>query len=147
MVNSMRANLDHDIFRKKAESRRLDILVRWFLHRQKKPVPDQLPVGYSAVSTQPEWRSSKDALRQSMGCSSENSSEYRYVEKPLTKEQQRQKFNFDEKHKALNSGLDIFIGQCQRHGKTPYKVYASSRKHHCLACKSEIFNRRKEMAV
>lgn len=145
MVNSMRANIDHDIFRKKAESRRLDILVRWFLHRQKKPVPDQLPTGYSGLSTQPEWKSSKDALRQTMGCSSENSAQYAYVEKPLTKEQQRKKFNFDEKYKALNQGLEFFVGKCIHHGESAFKVYSSSHKHHCIACREETYRKRNEM--
>lgn len=43
----MRSNVDHDICRKKEESRRLDIQVRWFLRKQKKSQPEQIPSGQS----------------------------------------------------------------------------------------------------
>ena len=69
------------------------------------------------------------------------------IEKPLTTEQQRQKYNFDEKHKALDADLDTFTGKCLKHGETLFKVYKSNKKHHCIACKAEIIQRRKELAA
>ena len=94
----MHINLDHDILRKKTESRRLDIQVRWFLRKQKKQCPDQLPAGYSALndkSKQNEWTSSQHAMRQTMTSSvSKKRPVLKTIEKPLTAEQQRQKYNF-----------------------------------------------------
>lgn len=57
-------NLDHDIFRKRSESRRLDIQVRWFLRKQKKQCPDQVPFGYSELAKRKE--SNRDTLRNIM---------------------------------------------------------------------------------
>ena len=151
MVNSMHINLDHDILRKKTESRRLDIQVRWFLRKQKKQCPDQLPAGYSALndkSKQNEWTSSQHAMRQTMTTSvSKKRPVLITIEKPLTAEQQRQKYNFDEKHKALKADLDTFTGKCLKHGETLFKVYKSNQKHHCIECKAEIFKRKKELAA
>ena len=69
------------------------------------------------------------------------------IEKPLTVEQQRQKYNFDEKHKALDADLDTFTGKCLKHGESLFKVYKSNQKHHCIECKAEIFKRKKELAA
>lgn len=147
----MHINSSHDILRKKAESRRLDIQVRWFLRKQKKQCPDQLPAGYSGLndkSNQPEWTSSQHAMRQTMTSSvSKKRPILKTIEKPLTTEQLRQKFNFDEKHKALNAEKDTFTGKCLKHGETLFKVYKSNQKHHCIACKAEIIQRRKELAA
>ena len=147
----MHINLDHDILRKKTESRRLDIQVRWFLRKQKKQCPDQLPTGYSVLndkSKQPEWTSSQHAMRQTMTSSvSKKRPVLKTIEKPLTVEQQRQKYNFDEKHKALDADLDTFMGKCLKHGETLFKVYKSNQKHHCIECKAEIFKRNKELAA
>jgi len=89
----MHTNLDHDVLRKKTESRRLDIQDRWFLRKQKKQCPDQLPAGYSALndkSKQPEWTSSQHAMRQTMTSSvSKKRPVLKTIEKPLTAEQQR----------------------------------------------------------
>lgn len=151
MVNSMHINSSLDILRKKAESRRLDIQVRWFLRKQKKQCPDQLPTGYSVLndkSKQPEWTSSQHAMRQTMTSSvSKKRPVLKTIEKPLTAEQQRQKYNFDEKHKALDAELDTFTGKCLKHGETLFKVYKSNKKYHCIACKAEIFKRKKELAA
>ena len=151
MVNSMHINSSHDILRKKAESRRLNIQVRWFLRKQKKQCPDQLPTGYSVLndkSKQPEWTSSQHAMRQTMTSSvSKKRPVLKTIEKPLTAEQQRQKYNFDEKHKALKADLDTFTGKCLKHGETLFKVYKSNQKHHCIECKAEIFKRKKELAA
>ena len=147
----MHINSSHDILRKKAESRRLDIQVRWFLRKQKKQCPDQLPTGYSGLndkSKQPEWTSSQHAMRQTMTSSvSKKRPVLKTIEKPLTVEQQRQKYNFDEKHKALDADLDTFTGKCLKHGETLFKVYKSNQKHHCIECKAEIFKRKKELAA
>lgn len=147
----MHINLDHDVLRKKAESRRLDIQVRWFLRKQKKQCPDQLTTGYSGLndkSKQPEWTSSQHAMRQTMTSSvSKKRPVLKTIEKPLTAEQQRQKYNFDEKHKALKADLDTFTGKCLKHGETLFKVYKSNQKHHCIECKAEIFKRKKELAA
>lgn len=151
MVNSMHINSSHDILRKKAESRRLDIQVRWFLRKQKKQCPEQLPAGYSGLndkSKQPEWTSSQHAMRQTMTSSvSKKRPVLKTIEKPLTAEQQRQKYNFDENHKALDAELDTFTGKCLKHGETLFKVYKSNKKYHCIACKAEIFKRKKELAA
>lgn len=147
----MHINSSHDILRKKAESRRLDIQVRWFLRKQKKQCPDQLPTCYSGLndkSKQPEWTSSQHAMRQTMTSSvSKKRPVLKTIEKPLTAEQQRQKYNFDEKHKALKADLDTFTGKCLKHGETLFKVYKSNQKHHCIECKAEIFKRKKELAA
>ncbi|MDH0968200.1 hypothetical protein N5C10_02570 [Acinetobacter johnsonii] len=147
----MHINSSHDILRKKAESRRLDIQVRWFLRKQKKQCPDQLPTVYSGLndkSKQPEWTSSQHAMRQTMTSSvSKKRPVLKTIEKPLTAEQQRQKYNFDEKHKALKADLDTFTGKCLKHGETLFKVYKSNQKHHCIECKAEIFKRKKELAA
>lgn len=147
----MHINSSHDILRKKAESRRLDIQVRWFLRKQKKQCPEQLPAGYSGLndkSKQPEWTSSQHAMRQTMTSSvSKKRPVLKTIEKPLTDEQQRQKYNFDEKHKALDAELDTFTGKCLKHGETLFKVYKSNKKYHCIACKAEIFKRKKELAA
>ena len=147
----MHINSSHDILRKKAESRRLDIQVRWFLRKQKKQCPDQLPTGYSDLndkSKQPEWTSSQHAMRQTMTSSvSKKRPVLKTIEKPLTAEQQRQKYNFDEKHKALKADLDTFTGKCLKHGESLFKVYKSNQKHHCIECKAEIFKRKKELAA
>lgn len=147
----MHINSSHDILRKKAESRRLNIQVRWFLRKQKKQCPDQLPTGYSGLndkSKQPEWTSSQHAMRQTMTSSvSKKRPVLKTIEKPLTAEQQRQKYNFDEKHKALKADLDTFTGKCLKHGETLFKVYKSNQKHHCIECKAEIFKRKKELAA
>lgn len=147
----MYINSSHDILRKKAESRRLDIQVRWFLRKQKKQCPDQLPTGYSGLndkSKQPEWTSSQHAMRQTMTSSvSKKRPVLKTIEKPLTAEQQRHKYNFDEKHKALKADLDTFTGKCLKHGETLFKVYKSNQKHHCIECKAEIFKRKKELAA
>lgn len=151
MVNSVHINSSNDILRKKAESRRLDIQVRWFLRKQKKQCPDQLPTGYSGLndkSKQPEWTSSQHAMRQTMTSSvSKKRPVLKTIEKPLTAEQQRHKYNFDEKHKALKADLDTFTGKCLKHGETLFKVYKSNQKHHCIECKAEIFKRKKELAA
>lgn len=121
----MHINLDHDILRKKTESRRLDIQVRWFLRKQKKQCPDQLPAGYSALNDKPKdtgWNNSQT-------------------------EQQRCKFNFKAKHEALRLGKDLFIGKCQKHGETEFRVYKSSHKHYCIACRRIIQDKRKELAA
>lgn len=147
----MHINSSHDILRKKAESRRLDIQVRWFLRKQKKQCPEQLPAGYSGLndkSKQPEWTSSQHAMRQTMTSSvSKKRPVLKTIEKPLTAEQQRQKYNFDEKHKALDAELDTFTGKCLKHGETLFKVYKSNKKYHCIAFKAEIFKRKKELAA
>lgn len=147
----MHINSSHEILRNKGESRRLDIQVRWFLRKQKKQCPDQFPAGYSGLndkSKQPEWTSSQHAMRQTMTSSvSKKRPVLKTIEKPLTAEQQRQKYNFDEKHKALDAELDTFTGKCLKHGETLFKVYKSNKKHHCIACKAEIFKRKKELAA
>lgn len=147
----MHINSSHDILRKKAESRRLDIQVRWFLRKQKKQCPDQLPTGYSVLndkSKQPEWTSSQHAMRQTMTSSvSKKRPVLKPLEKVLTQEQQRHKFNFDQKLKALKDSQNTFTGKCQKHGETTFRVYPSTKKHHCLACKAETFNRRKGIAA
>ena len=87
-------------------------------------------------------------MRQTMTSSvSKKRPVLKMIEKPLTVEQQRQKYNFDEKHKALDADLDTFTGKCLKHGETLFKVYKSNQKHHCIACKAEIIQRKKELAA
>ena len=151
MVNSMHINLDHDVLRKKTESRRLDIQVRWFLRKQKKQCPDQLPAGYSALNDKPKdtgWNNSQNTMRQAMTASvSSHRPVLEHHQKPLSTEQQRCKFNFEAKHEALRLGKDLFIGKCQKHGETEFRVYKSSHKHYCIACRRIIQDKRKELAA
>ena len=142
----MHTNLDHDIFKKQMESAALAKSVEKFLKAQGKEEPEQYQYGYSALSDQSksnEWTSSQQVMREAMTSSvSQNRPVLKNVKKPLTKEQQRQKFNFEAKREALRASKDNFIGQCLKHGLTNFKCYPSG-KHHCIECRIIIVNRRK----
>ena len=144
----MHTNLDHDIFKKQLESAALAESVEKFLKAQGKEEPEQYQYGYSALSNQSksnEWTSSQQVMHETMTSSvSQNRPVLKNVEKPLNKEQQRQKFNFEAKREALRVSKDNFIGQCLKHGLTNFKCYPSG-KHHCIECRVIIVKRRKEL--
>ena len=151
MVNNMRTNLDHDVFIKKGKSIALANQVEAFLLAQGKSEPTQIPFGQSQLSMakkEDEYKTGQQSMRESMAYSvSKKRPVLKPLEKVLTQEQQRHKFNFDQKLKALKDSQNTFTGKCQKHGETTFRVYPSTKKHHCLACKAETFNRRKGIAA
>lgn len=144
MVNNMRANLDHDIFTKKGKSIALAIQVDDFLKAQGKSEPTQIPFGQSGISLKNEYKTSQQNMRDIMTQSiSLNRPVLGKVEKALTADQKRMKFNFDAKHKAALAGKNTFTGKCLKHGLTEFKFYLSG-KHHCIQCRETIVKRKKE---
>lgn len=143
----MHTNLDHDVFINQGKSIALANQVTDFLIAQGKSEPVQIPFGYSALSNQSKstiWTSPQQSMRKTMSSSvSKNRPVLKTVEKTLTKEQQRQKFNFEAKCEALKASKDNFTGQCLKHGLTNFKCYASG-KHHCIECRKLIIQRKKE---
>lgn len=132
------------------ESAALAESVEKFLKAQGKEEPEQYQYGYSALSNQSksnEWTSSQQVMRETMTSSvSQNRPVLKNVEKPLNKEQQRQKFNFEAKREATLAGARTFTGKCLKHGLTEFNFYISG-KHHCVECRKIIIQRKKEAMV
>ncbi len=157
MVNSMRANIDHDIFRKKAESRRLDILVRWFLHRQKKPIPNQIPFGHSELANKNNTEGSpQSTMRNIMFSSVQESKKNKSTAKPdpaPSAERLRRDRNNAARLKAVDEGKSEFQGQCAHHGQQIFKIKGKGEEHICIICrdkhsvKQTIKRRKKQVAV
>lgn len=147
MVNSMHTNLDHDVFIKKGKSIALSQQVEEFLKAQGKSEPVQIPFGQTQMSAKPkdtEYKTGQQSMRESMADSvSKKRPVLSSTDRPLTKEQERHKFNFEAKTKALANGESAFEGKCDLHGLTEFKAYQSG-KHHCVKCRQRTSQLRKE---
>lgn len=143
----MQSNIDHDVFIKKGKSIALAQQVEDFLLAQGKSEPEQIPFGHSALSKKPsdsEYKTGQQSMRASMAHSvSAKRPVLPSLDKPLSKEQERHKFNFDAKNKAIAAGEDTFQGKCNLHGLTEYKFYKSG-KQHCIKCRAIYTKRHQE---
>ena len=143
----MQSNIDHDVFIKKGKSIALSQQVDDFLKAQGKSEPEQIPFGHSALSKKPsdsEYKTGQQSMRASMAHSvSAKRPVLPSLDKPLSKEQERHKFNFEAKTKAISAGESTFKGKCALHGDTEYRVFASG-KQVCLQCRVIYLNRHKE---
>jgi len=143
----MRSNIDHDVFIKQGKSIALAIQVDNWLKAKGKSEPTQIPFGHSGLSHKPkstEYKTGQQSMRESMAHSvSTKRPVLASLNKPLTKEQQRHKHNFEAKTAALAAGESTFEGKCSKHGETDYRVYASG-KHYCIQCRGIITKRHQE---
>ena len=146
----MNSNLAHDVYIQKGKSIALALQVDDFLKAQGKSEPVQIPFGQSRLSLKSkdnEYKTGQQSMRQSMSNSiSKNGPVLSSIDRPLTKEQERQKFNFIAKNKALAAGENEFEGKCDLHGLTEYKVY-NSGKYHCVECRERAKQLRKGAAA
>ena len=126
----MHTNLDHDVFIKKGKSE-----------------PVQIPFGQTQMSAKPkdtEYKTGQQSMRESMADSvSKKRPVLSSTDRHLTKEQERHKFNFEAKTKALANGESAFEGKCDLHALTEFKAYQSG-KHHCVKCRQRTSQLRKE---
>lgn len=144
----MKSNLAHDVYINQGKSIALASQVNDFLLAQGKSEAVQIPFGQSGIKKKEDgsYKTSQQAMRNVMTQSvSANRPVLAKVEKPLTKEQQRHKFNFKAKQQALAAGQDTFMGRCDLHDLTEFRVYVSG-KHVCLECRNLTKKRRKETA-
>ena len=143
----MHTNLDHDVFIKKGKSIALAQQVDDFLKAQGKSEPTKIPFGQTRMSMKPkdtEYKTGQQSMRESMADSvSKKRPVLSSTDRPLTKEQERHKFNFEAKTKALAKGESTFEGKCDLHGLTEFKAYQSG-KHHCVKCHQRTSQLRKE---
>ena len=140
----MNSNLAHDVYINQGKAIALANQVDDFLKAKGKVI--QIPFGQSGVSrSKPEsYTTSQETMRKMMTRSvSVNRPVLKTIEKKLTKEQQRNKFNAEAKQSALAQGNDNFNGRCDLHGLTEFKAYLSG-KHLCLKCRELTKKRRKE---
>lgn len=139
--------MDHAIFSKKIESELLEIQVKEWLQAQGKKEPDQVPMGQLGLSEKEvsnEYKPGQQYMREAMTNSiSKKRPVLSSTDRPLTKEQERHKFNFEAKTKALANGESAFEGKCDLHGLTEFKAYQSG-KHHCVKCRQRTSQLRKE---
>lgn len=143
----MNSNLAHDVYINQGKAIALANQVDDFLKAKGKV--KQIPFGQLGVSrSKPEsYTTSQETMRKMMTRSvSVNHPVLKTIEKKLTKEQQRHKFNFDAKTKALDAGQNYFEGKCDLHGLTVYKVYKSG-KCHCVECRERTKQLRKEASA
>lgn len=150
---SMRTNLDHDIFPKKAESRRLDIQVRWWLRKQKKEQAEQIEFGRSLYVEECQAKGIqpfKFTLRDVMTASVEQAhAEHREKEaksrgrKPkvepvfipdTSSDESRVLFNRNARKEAFESGLKKFQGRCKHHGEQVFSIRKDGNDHLCIMC-------------
>lgn len=140
----MNSNLAHDVYINQGKAIALANQVTDFLLAQGKVT--QIPFGQSGIKKTEDgsYKTSQQTMRSVMTQSiSANRPILAKVEKTLTKEQQRHKFNFEAKHKALAAGQDTFMGRCDLHNLTEFRVYVSE-KHVCLECRNLTKKRRME---
>lgn len=145
----MRSNIDHDAIINKGKSIALAIQVDDWLKAQGKLEPTQIPLGQTRMSMKSkdtEYKTGQQSMRESMADSvSKKRPVLNSTDRPLTKEQERHKFNFEAKTKALANGESSFEGKCDLHGFTDFKVYQSG-KHLCIQCRERTRKMRKEAA-
>ncbi|AXY57295.1 hypothetical protein CDG60_12385 [Acinetobacter chinensis] len=143
----MKSNLAHDVFINQGKAIALANQVDDWLEAQGKSEPVQIPFGQSRLSLKSkdnEYKTGQQSMRESTSNSiSKNGPVLSSKVRPLTKEQERQKYNFNAKNKALAAGENEFKGNCDLHGITDYKVY-NSGKYHCLQCHERTKQLRKE---
>ena len=145
----MKTNLAHDVFINQGKSIALANKVTDFLIAQGKSEPVQIPFGQSAISKKNEtdYKTGQQNMRDMMTQSiSLNRPVLKNVERPLTVDQKRMKFNFDAKLEATLAGKSTFTGKCIKHGLSEFKFYISG-KHHCIECRAIIVKRKKENSL
>lgn len=149
----MRSNVDHDICRKKEESRRLDIQVRWFLRKQKKSQPDQIPSGQSGYLQHCE-ENGLNPYQFSLSNQMTASVQEAYAKKgkklgtkvsksktvlrdrieDIQTHEERLLFNRNAKDLAWQKRLNTFTGSCQLHGVQTFRIHMQGRQSRCSAC-------------
>jgi DNA-nicking Smr family endonuclease len=146
----MQSNIDHSAIINKGKSIALAIQVDDFLKAQGKSEPTQIPFGQTRMSMKPkdtEYKTGQQSMRESMADSvSKKRPVLSSTDRPLTKEQERHKFNFEAKTTALAKGESTFEGKCDLHGLTEFKAYQSG-KHHCVKCRQRTSQLRKELSA
>jgi hypothetical protein len=154
MVADMKTNIDHDIFRKKSESRRLDIQVRWWLRKQKKEQPEQIEIGRSLYVEQCQAKGIqpfKFTLRDAMTASVEQAhAEKESVPKgrktkvetvftpDTSSDESRILFNRNARKKAFDAGLKKFQGRCKNHGEQVFSIRKNGNDHLCIMCQRKF---------
>lgn len=140
--------MDHAIFSKKIESELLEIQVKEWLQAQGKKEPDQIPMGQLGLSEKEvsnEYKPGQQYMREAMTNSiSKKRPVLSNLDKPLSREQLRHKFNHEAKINAIQNNQPTFLGKCDLHGDTEFRVYHSSAKHHCIACKQKAHEKLKD---
>nr|WP_279053000.1 hypothetical protein [Acinetobacter tandoii] len=143
----MRSNIDHNAIINQGKSIALAIQVDNWLKAKGKSEPTQIPFGHSGLSHKPkstEYKTGQQSMRESMAHAvSAKRPVLPSLDKPLTAEQQRHKFNFEAKNKAIAADENTFQGKCDLHGLTDFKVYKSG-KCHCIKCRERTKQLRKE---
>ena len=150
----MQSNIDHSAIINKGKSIALAIQVDDWLKAQGKSEPTKIPFGQTRMSMKPkdtEYKTGQQSMRESMADSvSKKRPVLSSTDRPLTKEQERHKFNFEAKTKAktkaLAKGESTFGGKCDLHGLTEFKAYQSG-KHHCVKCRQRTSQLRKELSA
>ena len=146
----MHSNIDHSAIINKGKSIALAIQVDDWLKAQGKSEPTKIPFGQTRMSMKPkdtEYKTGQQSMRESMADSvSKKRPVLSSTDRPLTKEQERHKFNFEAKTTALAKGESTFEGKCDLHGLTEFKAYQSG-KHHCVKCRQRTSLLRKELSA
>ena len=158
MVNNMRTNLDHDVFKKKGKSIALANQVEAFLLAQGKSEPDQIPFGHSELShkRKTEGYNAQSTMREIMFSSVQESKKNKSAVKPAqapSPERLRRDANNAARIKAVAEGKSQFQGQCAHHGLQTFKIKSKGEEHICIICrdkhavKQKIKRRKKEVAA
>lgn len=149
MGRDMHTNIDHDIFRKKEESRRLDIQVRWFLRKQKRKEAAQIEFGRSlhvescqAKGINPYKFSLENRMQSDIAKAHAEHAKKAKPQPPqcasdIQTESDRKKFNRAERSKAWKSKQKEFSGVCAKHGQQVFKIKGDGDEHICSICRSE----------
>ena len=147
MVNSMHTNLDHDVFIKKGKSIALAQQVDDFLKAQGKSEPDQIPFGYSELSSKKHeyGRTAQTTMREIMFSAVRESQtakqKPRVIDKPAEPtyspdvSENRVLFNRHAREQAWEKGKKEFIGRCKKHGEQTFVIRKQGKDHLCCVCK------------
>ncbi|QIC63287.1 hypothetical protein [Acinetobacter schindleri] len=160
----MRTNLDHKVFRKKEEARRLDIQVRWFLRKQKMVQPEQIPPGQSGYLKHCEenkitpYQSTFSEQMTASVQESFDSKGKKLGSKPrkaktvlreriedIKNEDERLLYNRQTRKQAWQEGKKTFIGLCPVHGEHIFAIRMEGSNHRCSKCILESREKQKEL--
>lgn len=151
----MHINLDHEIFRKKSESRKLDIRVRWFLRKHQLTQPIQIPIGQSGYREYCEEKgidpyafSLRTLMTQSVEKAHSSKSSKSVTIKTSDQEPEpvytpdlspnRIRLNREARSKAWANGDKKFNGKCLKHGDQLFNIRKEGKDHMCCVCNHQI---------